>query len=266
MMMMDQILAQAIPVVSWIGNIDGPSFKLAATHLWACSGTVQHDIGLPVGLFQRTGSDDVTVVHDIEQQINAYKELLGSFYWSKTWTVQEYVLEQDVSLQCGESQLPLDSGNPREMLYAANLVTARKSIVNLYQHRVSFKSRTRESRLDFDLGTCLIRYATLRCADPRDKVFALLGLCRTEYQTLIEVNYSKSGGDTFLETTFGIQRVEGPRSRSFRLAAFLYDQVSINAAALIAHRFSAAVWKDSRFKTMSIDIGRCKKGRILARN
>ncbi len=112
-------------------------------------------------------------------------------YWSRFWVIQEFLLAQDVTLHCsnramnwldfkgmlcreaGISEVTADyDGGQTESYSALPLIMAR----HVDKH----------PRFLQPLYDLVISHHTSQCKDPRDRIFALLGLIGTEERSLLE--------------------------------------------------------------------------------
>lgn len=79
------------------------------------------------------------------------------------------------------------------------LLILARAILDLESLRISRGLQTR-----LPLLSMLRRFRTKKSSDPRDKVFALLGLCKDDIQASIKPDYSLSGGEVMLRTTIAL--------------------------------------------------------------
>lgn len=138
----------------------------------------------------------------------AVDNLLARLWWSRTWVVQEIWLAKDAILLCGGSSLKWKTFK-KAMEYQEAwddmgcLVrgTKRWEIWSTLKSRYGLaihisQKRLLGSRLSDILWNTWDRDAT----DPRDKVFAILGLIGEDYSaTLPNIDYSKSTEEVYRE-------------------------------------------------------------------
>lgn len=138
----------------------------------------------------------------------AVDHLLARLWWSRTWVVQEVWLAKDAILLCGDSSLKWKTFK-KAMEYQEGwddmgcLVrgTKRWEIWSTLKNRYGLaihisQKRLLGSRLSDILWNTWDRDAT----DPRDKVFAILGLVGEYYRaTLPNIDYSKSTEELYRE-------------------------------------------------------------------
>lgn len=138
----------------------------------------------------------------------AVDNLLARLWWSRTWVVQEIWLAKDAILLCGDSSLKWKTFKKAMEYQEAwddmgclvrgtkrwEMWTTLKSRYGLAIH-ISQK-RLLGSKLSDILWNTWDRDAT----DPRDKVFAILGLVGENYSdTLPNIDYSKSTEEVYRE-------------------------------------------------------------------
>jgi hypothetical protein len=130
----------------------------------------------------------------------AFVELCDRSYWHRLWIIQEVVLEKELEIHCGNSQLhweelvkvcknlssipELDGDPPIFKKVRKNIVF---HLIRLREARGMSKTTLREL-----LETC----EKSLCADPRDKIYGLLGLA-DDIRGPISADYSKSLFDIY---------------------------------------------------------------------
>jgi len=138
-----------------------------------------------------------------EHTWRAISRLLYRTYWSRIWIVQELILAQEIILHCGEDEmnwccfefflveleparLLVDKAiNPRAQVpgYIMDALIKDSPAERLSRRRKLGQSHTLLSLMQ----DCI----DFQASDPRDKIFALLGLASDAKQK-IEVDYNKS--------------------------------------------------------------------------
>ena len=148
-------------------------------------------------------------------------------WWSRVWTVQEFVLAQRGTFQCG-----------RELLDAATL---RQAVRNYFDHEGSTSCCARETmqashlfkalyvmdglnytRLLLD-NTSLIysmaQYRSRQATNLQDKIYGMLGLDRRQYVELVRPDYTLTIEETFERAVISIIRRSGSLEIFSHLAA-----------------------------------------------
>jgi hypothetical protein len=119
--------------------------------------------------------------------------LLRNRYFTRLWIVQEVLLAPKVLVYCGNVWLPF-----AEMQKCASdkqqIVHAQISNSSLYLLWDCVHNR--EGR---DLVSCIDRYSLNDCQDPRDKIYALLGLVTEHESARLDVNYDKPVEEVYFD-------------------------------------------------------------------
>ncbi|KAH7080802.1 heterokaryon incompatibility protein-domain-containing protein [Paraphoma chrysanthemicola] len=116
-----------------------------------------------------------------------------AFYFTRLWIIQELLLARTVIINCRET-------------WGLHLSSVQFH-VQKYQDKIYSRIRNPSLFLLWDsvynregrhLAQCLQRYCQNDCQDPRDKVYALLGLVKAEEQ--VPIDYSKSVSEVYIDT------------------------------------------------------------------
>lgn len=165
--MMDQIYKHARCVIVWLGLplSDG----LAAMHL--IKDVASRGVDQP----ERISSSD----------LEALSLWARRAYWSRTWVVQEFLLASNVLILCGATSVSW------KYVFRFLQIIEREThdgCVSVHEHWAAFlaspayilmRQRVHEPRVGDHLTTLLVRNQHTVCQEPRDKVFAMLGLLDT---------------------------------------------------------------------------------------
>lgn len=155
-----------------------------------------------------TDPDQRLCVHTLTPKtIQAISDLFKRPWWSRMWIIQEVALaKHEPNLTCGVRSLPWET-----VTFAAGCLDALKSVCNynaaelierLHNNLgVLWQIRTIYQR-DKDVSLRnLFNMSKDACAtDPRDRVYALLGLARNIERSRIVVDYTKSISDVYRES------------------------------------------------------------------
>ena len=153
--------------------------------------------------------------------------LLGSVYWSRAWIVQELTYARSVKLYYGRKSMGWNTFTGithNEKLYNtkslrdrnlvarfANMMTA-SGLTRLMQQQDEAKEYTRAlgfEREGTSLLQQLVKFRNWKSTDPRDKVYALLGLPSISDDMYFHApDYTMSPATVFQETTRSIIRYE----------------------------------------------------------
>jgi hypothetical protein len=190
--MMSRIYASCETVIVWLGR-NSPKFRRAADDF-------QH-----------------------KPRMKSLSLLLCDRYFTRLWIVQEVLLARKVRVICrgmsGAVELSWESmreiatstvlwlqerGHPRRVI----ALFARQGTIMLDQRHLK------------PLSWCIERFSGYRCWDPRDRVFALLGLVRERER--IPVDYERPLEDTFLDVVRVLYREYQTRPREERIYGETY--------------------------------------------
>lgn len=153
-------------------------------------------------------------------------ELLNRPYWQRMWVFQEIVLAQRATVMCGASETDWEYFKKAESWVGTSQTWA--------------KMANKHPEL-YDLGNALSRISQfcvskeeaekminvlhptrhLQATDPRDKIYALMGLCSGDFPRDFSADYSKSTREVFIE--FATQVIRHGESISVVLTAGLWN-------------------------------------------
>jgi hypothetical protein len=120
-------------------------------------------------------------------------ELLRNRYFTRLWIVQEALLAQKVMVLCGNIWL---SFADMYECTRANQEIVHDKVLNSSLYLLWDCVHNREGR---NLASCIDRYSLNECQDPRDKIYALLGLVTEEETAHLDVNYAKSVEQVYVD-------------------------------------------------------------------
>ena len=168
--MMDQIYQNATVVSVWLGLVPLPDWL---------------NVSGPIVTFE---VDDFDWAESME-------ELANRPYWMRSWTIQEYMLAREIHVYCSNSRV--DGLFFQELLSRA----AGIDLLNIQDHDLAAQPDLirkwpalpmnvgrhvdRMPELYQPLYDLLIRHVNAQSKDPRDKVFALLGLVPREEKSFL---------------------------------------------------------------------------------
>lgn len=137
-------------------------------------------------------------------EVTALNKLMELRWWSRIWTVQEFILPPRMEFLLGnilcEEALALLASKPEHDIWKHDLMYGEccgaviqrmpevpASILYLYDHMPSLRSFKRQ----IPLGHAISRFRTRDCSDPRDKIFGLLGLTHPMTRQLVDYALDK---------------------------------------------------------------------------
>jgi len=146
----------------------------------------------------------------------ALKQFFDFAWWSRVWTVQEWVLAQNTVFQCGQHYLDgkvvrksvrhyfhhrqncchNSSNESDDDLYSALLIMESMEYIRLLLNRVSFPY-------------IISQFRSREATDLRDKVYGMLGLATGQFENLIEAEYKCSVEEVFESSTLKIIQQTG---------------------------------------------------------
>ena len=186
---MDQTYRNAIVVSVWLGLPPIPEFLKAQ--------------------FVNYRKPIKTYEDDSFDWSDSIEDLANRPYWSRFWVIQEFLLGQDVHLYCGNSRM--DWLNFRSILGTQTDVHDYFEEHVYYAHSssgswtawplVTGRHPDKHPEMQQSLYRLLITHEKSQCKNPRDRVFALLGLVTAEERGLLErflPNYNMAEDDVVL--------------------------------------------------------------------
>lgn len=167
------------------------------------------------------------VIHN-EAGTKAATKLLQRDYWNRMWVFQEIVLAKEAVVHCGELQAPwsnlrwLDVVSSKHRLWRAAqiekkwILDFRKALFRIAHFCIS----PDEARY---INNVLHPTRHLQCQDPRDKLYALIGVCEA-LTGLVEVDYSFPVREVF--TSFAKNKILQDGDLSVLLTAGLWSPLN----------------------------------------
>lgn len=193
--LMGQIYSEASPVKVWLGE--------------ECSGVKEafelvHDCG------ECSPEDAVARVLQDEEGARALNEILHRSYWDRMWMFQEIVLAGRVTVHCGSYEVPWTYFKWLEELSGytelwSDAQIGRGWILDLRKAllRISLFAIPREEAQD--INAVITQTRNLHCQDPRDKIYALVGVCEP-LRRKMKVDYLAPAREVY--TSFAKSEIE----------------------------------------------------------
>jgi len=181
--MMSDIYSKATSVIAWLG--DGSQKADPSTGI----------AGRECDKFENM-YDAACVWRDAKEPA-AFAYILHTKYFTRLWIIQEFILAAQIRILVRDVWLVDDKREWESR--AESLVDYLHHSVSRTAYNIICKSSLRRAGEFKHLDICAIldRYLTNGCADPRDKVYGLLGLVRLDQR--ITVDYVKSTDQIFME-------------------------------------------------------------------
>jgi hypothetical protein len=185
---MQRIFSSAKLVLVWIGS-HGPSVHIAVQEMTAR---------------KPLHPDQKNLDHLTPTTMGALGTLFSQPYWTRMWIIQEFVVAKDMRFLYGDehfswndfrcTMLYLDDSNVAIHCQAHKVTAVRNnhryilmsSAFSVYRTRKLYKSLA-----CFSIFELISAYHKQECSDPRDKVFALLGLAEATIGIRADYTLSK---------------------------------------------------------------------------
>jgi len=176
--MMDQIYQKATVVSVWLGLVPLPDWL---------------NVSGPI----------VTLEIDDFDWAESMEDLANRPYWTRSWTIQEYMLAREIHVYCSNSRvegqffqellaqaagIDLLSINDQDLAAQSDLIRKWPALPITFGRHVD-----RMPQLYQPLYDLLLRHGNAQSKDPRDKVFALLGLVPREEQCFLLKSFPNYG-------------------------------------------------------------------------
>lgn len=204
---MAAIFASATRVLAWLGNDLAHSFD-------------------PI-LAESGDKSEPSEMKFNEAALNAVGALLERPWFHRRWIIQEVVLSRHVKVYVGGKSIAWEvfmhvvnllylRGNWSSELVRTNMENVRAMDVLHLQARIHSHRREKQQghHKQLSLLQLLLLFNTSACSDPRDSLFALLGLA-SEQEPRLQVDYLNSAGEVFAE--FAHQHLLTPGRDAFQL-------------------------------------------------
>lgn len=199
---MDQIYGRASQVIVWLGE-GWQGSNIAMDFL--------RSLGEDETLHLDPALDPSVSVHGFRlDSMELRGNLIRLFdlpWWKRTWTVQEFVLAKNLVFQCSESLVTQES-----MYMARENFWSHKdrccpqndldsphpelgiSLTGAFERpaKLDFVSKRRGSGASYSILLAMASFSIRGVADPRDKVYGMLGLGTGPYTNLVKPDYTFS--------------------------------------------------------------------------
>jgi hypothetical protein len=193
---MRNIYQKAAEVVVWLGQ--GEEDTRSGMEYWEnfCEESYRGKIAMPLGDLSESlfGSKSSVPWEGI------YK-ILRSEWWTRIWTLQEFIVAKELSIRCGDKMAPWDNladftsfviRHSRTYQCCAALEPHVWQVIDLVKEREEYINLRDKVRIKSGYPLEKLWQITKRHEswDPRDKIFALIGLVdRTSAKYVPKVNY-----------------------------------------------------------------------------
>ncbi|EPE30305.1 hypothetical protein GLAREA_13028 [Glarea lozoyensis ATCC 20868] len=197
---------EACHTISWVSSHQEGGEK-DRKHLVKTARTIMDGCPEPLVDFD---SDGMNSREDIAQSrrvqlLKGFNDLLSRTWWSRVWTLQEVVLNPDVTIMCGYSEVPWNT-----FMAFVEGIQRSKPILQVspdestgYQQSLqrSFSRQQFARSSSQKMSDLLLQHRGLKASDPRDNVYALLGLASDMSKSKFLPDYSKSISEVYKRLT-----------------------------------------------------------------
>ncbi|RYP25957.1 hypothetical protein DL767_008230 [Monosporascus sp. MG133] len=179
--MMRDVYRQARKVLIWLGedeegNALKPFIKLAQKMTESDSKT------LPKNRISKQKS-----IGFGDDHVLALSSLLGRPWFRRIWVVQEVAMAREATIHCGNQSLPWEEFCfILELENGINTLGVNNQIVMDIVEGIVFERKAISQGSETSLLQVLLRHRASLATDPRDKIYALLGLCN---DNLVQADY-----------------------------------------------------------------------------
>ncbi|CAH0052378.1 unnamed protein product [Clonostachys solani] len=226
--MMSKTFANCESVIVWLG-LDDPDTPTPFIEMETLNNFADDDFDARMKLAsagpEKIYANTSSIFHYLEispftdEQWEGLALFLDRSWFHRVWTIQESLLPSNGVLWCGEFRTPIKGFLDRSLMVldtylAERGISALKHPENHYKeysHKIyssafkdrisAIRSRTSKTFLRGKLHSIHVATRMSRsrqCSDPRDKIFAILGLSTFDWP-VDDIDYKKSVQDVFLE-------------------------------------------------------------------
>ncbi|KAI1770775.1 HET-domain-containing protein [Hypoxylon cercidicola] len=193
--LMRDVYEGAIGVTIWLGE---PS-RGAELELYGKTG----GLGTETALWFSPSTDRLR--NGLEK--DEIRELMCRPWWSRVWIIEEAVVSRKLKILCGSWEIEWDTLDAETK--EENISVKQVALIKvMHPELLSFADSTlddintmRRKRVDAKTGNniyeLLYNLRRLACTDPRDRIFAFLGLLSSEMGMILSPDYKRSIGDIY---------------------------------------------------------------------
>ncbi|KAH8814396.1 hypothetical protein F5882DRAFT_390431 [Hyaloscypha sp. PMI_1271] len=123
--------------------------------------------------------EDETRKEWVNQGWDIMEDFFTQAYWRRVWVIQEVAVATKVTVLCGNHEIPWDDVAAVLAMWKKNpdIVPIDKQAYLKAMHLAEFRDRFQVKREPISLLDAMRWSYQTEATDPRDKIFALLGLC-----------------------------------------------------------------------------------------
>ena len=162
-------------------------------------------------------------------------------WWTRLWTVQEYVLAKNVVFQCGRRLLSGETiRKSREHIWThdgdccakVGLQIVHETLGNSITECLDILSSmefVRTSKENYTFPFILSHFRSRVATDTRDKIYGMLGLATIRYAERIEVDYTRSAEEVFEAATLASIK----ETRTLEIFSHLFGQRTLTLPSFV---------------------------------
>ncbi|ETI20990.1 hypothetical protein G647_07333 [Cladophialophora carrionii CBS 160.54] len=254
---MASIFQTAVDVVAWLEN---------------------HDIWLEgVNSGRRRSISDAfwlsspTYPTDLEASLDILEAFFDHEYWHRRWIIQELAFARSAQICCGGFTVPFTHVRKLVHKYTSWVKESRQSRRRLESNSVENSLAARILDLhqsprgpDLTLEQLIYNYASAECAEPLDKVYALVSMSRLASESF-PVSYDVSKLELLLTTvefSFARQSLHPTKAIPFALA--LSEQIGIKVDELVPTTQAYSMRSDTVGDNCQVISMLCRRGIVTA--
>ncbi|KAF7898615.1 hypothetical protein EAF00_005061 [Botryotinia globosa] len=190
--------------VSWLGEkSDDSSLAFRMIQRWASFLTDPQSEGCPCAFLEDKLQDEIFM----PRSVTALKNMLQRPYWKRVWIQQEVALPPIVTIVVGDfgrTMLHFLQYDEQECWRSSDLDLMPTVVETVPLIQLDFYRMSESVDYERDETPNLLHYLylsiILESTDPRDRIYALLGLPHFEkYQSVFRPSYTKSTSQVFSE-------------------------------------------------------------------
>ena len=130
-------------------------------------------------------------------------------WWQRMWVLQEVVVSKSATVQCGHKSLPWSRFEAISEAFVPQVVLIGSMVASgaldrhfgVSNHIAIIKALRawQQNGTQLDLLSLVVKYRRNRVTDPRDKIFALLGLAAPAERDAFQADYGKNTAQVYME-------------------------------------------------------------------
>jgi len=162
--------------------------------------------------------------HQVDPEDDVQRIILTNLYWSRIWIVQEIHFACRLSILCSNSRLPWSEVDLSKNWWSTpsavgHEIMSEKLSDAFGEAYVSIQDRASANQGYYGLFMAINGCLGTGCEEPRDKVFALMNIVKSEERVVVD--YTKSTEEVYLATLHKILEICSDSHPRFTLFTLL---------------------------------------------